>query len=147
MIPEPHRASTETTLTAVRAQQDAGLIPWQEGHLGLPAIASAVETYRAPVDVRLISPPRFVLVERDGQWFPGELRAWPPEADGWIAHTFYTVAPGMRHLDCVCADREREASADKSPSTWTNAICVRSRLTHLGLGRNVESSPGPVAGR
>ena len=60
------------------------------------------------MDVRLISPPTFVLVERDGEWFPGELNAWRRDTDGWLAHVLYAVAPGMRYLDCASADRVRE---------------------------------------
>jgi hypothetical protein len=57
--------------------------------------------------MRLVDPPRPVLVHRRGQWCEGELRAWRRDAEGWRGYVRYSVSAGMRHLDWVPAERMR----------------------------------------
>lgn len=44
------------------------------------------------VDERRFDPPRRVLVEQDGEWWPAELRAWRlcDDARGWMAECRWT---------------------------------------------------------
>jgi hypothetical protein len=61
--------------------------------------------------MRLLDPPKLVLVRRDDHWCDGELRAWRRDLDGWVGYVRYAVAPGMRYLEWVSAERVRENRA------------------------------------
>ena len=46
----------------------------------------------------------------DGEWHPGELRAWARRPSGWWAHVYYsrhTVHGRLRFPDCVPQHRVR----------------------------------------
>jgi hypothetical protein len=57
--------------------------------------------------MRLVDPPRPVLVQRGDRWCNGELRAWRRDAHGWRGYVRYSVSPGMRHLDWIPAEHMR----------------------------------------
>lgn len=59
--------------------------------------------------LRLLDPPRLVVVRRDDRWCAGELRASrrDRDRDGWLGYVRYATSPGMRHLEWVEADRLR----------------------------------------
>ena len=57
--------------------------------------------------MRLVDPPRPVLVHRGDQWCDGELRAWRRDYEGWRGYVRYSVSPGMRYLTWIHADRMR----------------------------------------
>ncbi|MDX6320039.1 MAG: hypothetical protein QOD35_3439 [Nocardioidaceae bacterium] len=59
--------------------------------------------------MRLLDPPKPVVVRRDGQWHDGELQAWRRDNDGWLGYVRYAVSPGLRHLEWVDAERVRPA--------------------------------------
>jgi hypothetical protein len=56
----------------------------------------------------LVNPPKLVTVHRDGRWHDGQLSAWRHDIDGWRAFVSYSVAPGMRYLEWLPAERVRE---------------------------------------
>ena len=60
--------------------------------------------------MRLLDPPKLVLVSRDGRWLDGELRGWRRDHVGWLAFVCYATSPGLRHLERVDAERVREGS-------------------------------------
>jgi hypothetical protein len=57
-----------------------------------------------------VRPVKAVTVERDGRWQRGELSAWQRWPDGWHGFCLYGVAPGMRYLEWLPAERVREAA-------------------------------------
>jgi hypothetical protein len=59
--------------------------------------------------MRLVNPLTPVTVRRDGRWYGGQLRAWRQDHHGWLADVLYAVAPGLRYLEWVPAERVREA--------------------------------------
>jgi hypothetical protein len=59
--------------------------------------------------MRLLDPPKIVVVGRDDAWHDGELRAWRRDLDGWRGYVRYAVSPGIRYLEWVAAERVREA--------------------------------------
>jgi hypothetical protein len=66
--------------------------------------------------MRVANPTKLVLVERDGHWHLGELRAWRRADDGgWLANVIYSVAVGIRHIDWVEAERVRQMASINSP--------------------------------
>jgi hypothetical protein len=64
--------------------------------------------------MRVVYPPRTVLVQRDGRWLDGDLRAWRRDAYGWLGYVCYAESAGIRYLEWVDADRVREACAASS---------------------------------
>ncbi|MGY1692002.1 hypothetical protein [Geodermatophilus sp. SYSU D01105] len=66
------------------------------------------------VEERRYDPPRSVLVEHDGEWWPGLQRAWRlcDDGRGWMADVEYSVRHdgGIgKHLPCVPPERVRLA--------------------------------------
>jgi hypothetical protein len=59
--------------------------------------------------MRVLDPPRLVVVHRDGRWCDGELHAWRRDPDGWVGYVRYAVSPGLRHLEWVAGERVRPA--------------------------------------
>jgi hypothetical protein len=59
--------------------------------------------------MRLVDPPKPVVVRREDHWHDGELSAWRKDLDGWLGYVRYAVSPGMRFLEWVDADRVRQA--------------------------------------
>jgi hypothetical protein len=49
--------------------------------------------------IRYIDPPELVEVQRDRQWYPGELVAWRKQGGVWLACVRYTTSPEMRGED------------------------------------------------
>ncbi len=72
--------------------------------------------------MRLVHPPKLVLVRRDDRWHPGQLRAWRRDGVGWLGFVCYTVAVGARHLEWVDADRVREAQGLGPGGLWFGQI-------------------------
>jgi hypothetical protein len=64
--------------------------------------------------MRVIDPPKTVLVRRDGRWLDGELRGWRrdvthmPNVDAWLAFVCYAESAGLRWLEWVAPERVRE---------------------------------------
>jgi len=48
-----------------------------------------------------------VEVRDDDVWYPGLLRAWRREYDGWVAFVNLTKTPGETYLRWVDADQVR----------------------------------------
>jgi hypothetical protein len=46
--------------------------------------------------------------KHDGRWHDGQLRAWRRDDDGCRANVCFSVAPGMRYLEWLPAERMRE---------------------------------------
>jgi hypothetical protein len=59
--------------------------------------------------MRLLDPPKLVLVRRDDQWCDGEIRAWRRDGGVWLGFVCYGESPGLRHLEWIYADRVRPA--------------------------------------
>jgi hypothetical protein len=57
--------------------------------------------------MRVLDPPKLVVVHRDGRWCDGELHAWRRDPDSWVGYARYAVSPGLRHLEWVAGDRVR----------------------------------------
>jgi hypothetical protein len=57
--------------------------------------------------MRVLDPPKHVVVHRHGRWCDGELRAWRRDLDGWRGYVRYAVSPGLRYLEWVAAERVR----------------------------------------
>lgn len=59
-----------------------------------------------------------VLIQVDGDWYPGELRQWSRDpAGGWWANVSWRQAPGETFLDTfpaqrVCEDKESASGPD-----------------------------------
>jgi len=49
--------------------------------------------------MRVVDPPKTVLVRRDGCWLDGDLRAWRRDMDGWLGFVNYSESPGLRYLE------------------------------------------------
>jgi hypothetical protein len=58
--------------------------------------------------MRCSDPPKLVVVRRDDRWHDGELHAWRRDVDGWRGYVRYAVSPGLRHQECVDAERVRK---------------------------------------
>jgi hypothetical protein len=41
--------------------------------------------------MRLLDPPKLVVVRRDDTWHDGELRAWRRDLDGWRGYACYAL--------------------------------------------------------
>jgi hypothetical protein len=59
--------------------------------------------------MRVVDPPKTVLVRRDGRWLDGDLRAWRRDDDGWLGFVLYAESAGIRYLEWVDAGRVRQA--------------------------------------
>jgi hypothetical protein len=57
--------------------------------------------------MRLVDPPKLVVVRRDHAWRDGELRAWRRDLDDWCGYVRYAVSPGLRYLEWLPAERVR----------------------------------------
>jgi hypothetical protein len=44
--------------------------------------------------MRVLDPPKLVVVHRDGRWCDGELHAWLRDPDGWVGYVRYATSPG-----------------------------------------------------
>jgi hypothetical protein len=44
--------------------------------------------------MRVLDPPKLVVVHRDGRWCDGELHAWLRDPDGWVGDMRYATSPG-----------------------------------------------------
>jgi hypothetical protein len=60
--------------------------------------------------MRVLDPPKLVVVHRDDLWCDGELHAWRRDPDAWRGYVRYATSPGLRFLEWVAAERVREAS-------------------------------------
>jgi hypothetical protein len=58
--------------------------------------------------MRVLDPPKLVVVRRDDTWHDGELRAWRRDADGWLGFVCYAESAGLRWLEWVAAERVRQ---------------------------------------
>ena len=59
--------------------------------------------------MRVVDPPKIVLVRRGGRWLDGDLRAWRRDVDGWLGYVCYAESAGIRFLEWVDADRVQSA--------------------------------------
>jgi hypothetical protein len=60
--------------------------------------------------MRLVDPPKLVIVRREGRWCDGQLRAWRRDDIGWRGFVCYGTEPGLRWLEWVDAERVRPIS-------------------------------------
>jgi hypothetical protein len=60
--------------------------------------------------MRVLDPPKLVVVHRDDHWCDGKLHAWRRDPDGWVGYVRYAVSPGLRHLEWVAGDRVRQST-------------------------------------
>jgi hypothetical protein len=67
--------------------------------------------------MRVVNPPRTVVVRRDSQWLDGELRAWRRDDVGCLGYCCYSESAGLRWLEWVDAERMREAVGDTTTGT------------------------------
>jgi hypothetical protein len=47
--------------------------------------------------MRVLNPPKLVLVHRDDRRCDGELHGWRRDPEGWVGYVRYAVSPGLRH--------------------------------------------------
>lgn len=60
-------------------------------------------------DVRRFDEPIPVeVLHDDGRWYRGEQEGWVRSDDGWRGSVTYSVAPGMKYVRVVAADRVRK---------------------------------------